>query len=88
MEQTCKRILSVLLAAVITTAMALTFAACNTDQNGKTAPTASIYVDDGKTVEITYEGSSTAQKWTYSISGDTLTMTDSDTGSVLTYTKK
>ena len=46
------------------------------------------YVDNGTSVEITYEGTSVAQIWEYAIDGNNLTMTDTDTGSVLTYTKK
>ena len=46
------------------------------------------YADKGATVEITYEGSSTAQSWEYTIDGSTLTMKDVDTGTVLTYTQK
>lgn len=46
------------------------------------------YVDKGETVEITYEGSSSTQIWKYAIDSNILTMTDTDTGSVLTYTKK
>jgi len=46
------------------------------------------YVDKGETVEITYEGASTTQIWEYTIDGDNLTMKDTDTGSILTYTKK
>lgn len=46
------------------------------------------YVDRGETVEITYEGSSSTQIWEYSIDGGNLTMKDTDTGSILTYTKK
>lgn len=46
------------------------------------------YVDKGETVEITYEGSSTTQIWEYTIDGANLTMKDTDTGSILTYTKK
>ena len=46
------------------------------------------YADKGTTVEITYEGSSSTQIWEYAIDGNNLTMTDTDTGSVLTYTKK
>lgn len=45
------------------------------------------YVDNGTSVEITYEGSATAQTWNYVIEGSTLTMTDTDTGTVLTYTQ-
>lgn len=45
------------------------------------------YADKGTTVEITYEGSSSAQTWEYTIDGSTLTMKDTDTGTVLTYTK-
>ena len=46
------------------------------------------YVDKGETVEITYEGASTTQIWEYTIDGNNLTMKDTDTGSILTYTKK
>ena len=46
------------------------------------------YADKGETVEITYEGASTTQIWEYTIDGDNLTMKDTDTGSILTYTKK
>lgn len=46
------------------------------------------YVDNGTTVEITYEGSSETQTWEYTIEDNTLTMKDTDTGTVLTYTKK
>ncbi len=45
------------------------------------------YVDNGTSVEITYEGSATSQTWNYVIEGSTLTMTDTDTGTVLTYTQ-
>ena len=44
------------------------------------------YVDNGASVEITYEGSASAQIWSYTIDGSILSMTDSDSGSVLTYT--
>lgn len=46
------------------------------------------YADKGETVEITYEGASTTQIWEYTIDGANLTMKDTDTGSILTYTKK
>ena len=46
------------------------------------------YADKGDTVEITYEGASDADVWEYSIDGSTLTMKDTDTGTILTYTKK
>ena len=46
------------------------------------------YADKGETVEITYEGASTTQIWEYTIDGANLSMKDTDTGSILTYTKK
>ena len=46
------------------------------------------YVDKGNSIEITYKGSTDAQTWEYTISDDTLSMKDTDSGVTLTYTKK
>lgn len=46
------------------------------------------YTDDGKTVGITYEGSSSTDTYEYTIEGDLLTMTDPAMQTTLTYTKK
>ena len=44
------------------------------------------YTDNGTSVEIIYEGASEGMIWDYTIDGSLLTMTDTDTGTVLTYT--
>ena len=43
------------------------------------------YTDNGTSVEIIYEGASEGMIWNYTIDGSLLTMTDTDTGTVLTY---
>lgn len=46
------------------------------------------YEDKGTTIEITYEGVSSALVYDYTIEGSKLTTTDHDTGTILTYAKK
>ena len=46
------------------------------------------YADEDAKLTINYIVSSDPQVWTYTIEGDTLTMTEQDTGTVLAYTKK
>lgn len=46
------------------------------------------YVEDNGAVEIIYEGTESGMTWEYSVEGDTLTMKETDSGTVLTYTKK
>ena len=46
------------------------------------------YKDTGSAIEITYQGMTEPQIWTYTLKDNILTMTDTDTGTVLTYTKK
>ena len=46
------------------------------------------YVIKDNTVEITYDGVETTGIWEFEIKGNDLTMTDTDTETVLTYTKQ
>ena len=46
------------------------------------------YEDKGASVEIAYEGTSSADVYEYTIEGSKLSMTDTGTSTVYTYTKK